>query len=44
MKKEEFCNFIGIDVSKKTLDGVFIFNKEADKSNAVRNKLAQTPF
>jgi transposase len=32
MKKEEFCNFVGIDVSKKTLDGVFIFNKEVDKS------------
>lgn len=32
MKKEEFCNFIGIDVSKKTLDAVFIFNKEIDKS------------
>jgi transposase len=32
MKKEEFCNFVGIDVSKKTLDAVFIFNKEIDKS------------
>lgn len=32
MKKEEFCNFVGIDVSKKTLDGVFIFNKDVDKS------------
>ncbi len=33
MKKEEFCNFVGIDVSKKTLDVVFIFNKEVDKSS-----------
>ena len=32
MKKEEFCNFVGIDVSKKTLDVVFIFNKEIDKN------------
>lgn len=32
MKKEEFCNFVGIDVSKKTLDAVFIFNNEIEKS------------
>ena len=28
MKKNEFSNFVGIDVSKKTLDAVFIFNQE----------------
>jgi transposase len=32
MKKDEFCNFVGIDVSKKTLDAVFIFNKEINTS------------
>jgi transposase len=32
MKKNEFTNFVGIDVSKKTLDTVCIFNKEIDKS------------
>lgn len=32
MKKDEFCNFVGIDVSKKTLDVVFIFNKEVNTS------------
>jgi transposase len=32
MKKKEFCNFVGIDVSKKTLDAVFIFNHELSKS------------
>lgn len=32
MKKDEFCNFVGIDVSKKTLDFVFIFNKEISTS------------
>lgn len=31
MKKEEFCNFIGIDVSKKTLDVAFIFNNDVQK-------------
>jgi len=28
MKKNEFSNFVGIDVSKQTLDAVFIFNNE----------------
>lgn len=32
MKKNEFSNFVGIDVSKKTLDAVFIFNQEIDKA------------
>lgn len=32
MKKNEFSNFVGIDVSKKTLDAVFLFNKEIKKS------------
>lgn len=32
MKKNEFTNFVGTDVSKKTLDTVCIFNKEIDKS------------
>jgi transposase len=31
MKKEQFCNFVGIDVSKKTLDVVFIFDHEVEK-------------
>lgn len=31
MKKQEFYNFIGIDVSKKTLDVVFIFNKDLEQ-------------
>lgn len=31
MKKNEFNNFVGIDVSKKTLDAAFIFNKEINK-------------
>ncbi len=30
MEKKEFTNFVGIDVSKQTLDVVFIFNKEID--------------
>lgn len=33
MKKNEFCNFVGIDVSKKTLDAVFIFNHEINQGN-----------
>lgn len=32
MKKNEFSNFVGIDVSKKTLDVVFIFDKEVSKA------------
>ena len=32
MKKIEFSNFVGIDVSKKTFDAVFIFNKEINKT------------
>lgn len=32
MKKDELCNFVGIDVSKKTLDAVFIFNKDINTS------------
>lgn len=31
MKKNEFSNYVGIDVSKKTFDVVFIFNKEIDQ-------------
>lgn len=31
MKKTEFKNFIGIDVSKKTLDVAFLFNGEKDQ-------------
>ena len=31
MKKNEFRNFVGIDVSKLTLDAVFIFDKEMNK-------------
>ena len=31
MKKNEFSNFVGIDVSKKTLDVAFIFNKEINQ-------------
>lgn len=31
MKKNEFSNFVGIDVSKKTIDVAFIFNKEINK-------------
>lgn len=31
MKKNEFINFVGIDVSKKTLDAVFIFNQEINQ-------------
>lgn len=33
MKKNEFCNFVGIDVSKQTLDAVFIFNNEINQDN-----------
>jgi len=32
MKKNEFRNFVGIDVSKLTLDAVFIFDKEMNKA------------
>jgi transposase len=32
MKKNEFTNFVGIDVSKNTLDTACIFNKEIDRS------------
>jgi transposase len=32
MKRNEFCNFVGIDISKKTLDAVCIFNKAINKS------------
>jgi len=32
MKKNEFTNFVGTDVSKNTLDTVCIFNKEIDNS------------
>jgi hypothetical protein len=32
MKKNEFRNFVGIDISKKTFDAVFIFNNEINKS------------
>lgn len=32
MKKNEFTNFVGIDVSKKTFDTVCIFNKEIGNS------------
>ncbi len=32
MKKNEFRNFVGIDVSKQTLDAVFIFNNEINQS------------
>lgn len=32
MKKNEFTNFVGIDVSKQTLDAVFIFNQEINQA------------
>jgi transposase len=32
MKKNDFSNYVGIDVSKKTLDVVFIFNREINLS------------
>lgn len=38
MKKNEFRNFVGIDVSKLTLDAVFIFDKEMNK--AVHNQFS----
>jgi transposase len=31
MKKNEFRNFVGIDVSKQTFDAAFIFNEEINK-------------
>lgn len=32
MKKNEFMNFVGIDVSKQTLDAVFVFDREINQS------------
>lgn len=32
MKKNEFSNFVGIDVSKQTIDVVFIFNNEINSA------------
>ena len=32
MKKNEFSNFVGIDVSKQTFDAVFIFNQEINQA------------
>ena len=31
MKKNDFTNFVGIDVSKQTLDVFFILNKEMNQ-------------
>lgn len=38
MKKKEFMNFVGIDVSKQTLDAVFIFDREIN--NAVHHQFS----